>query len=85
MHTGCLPILTTASKRFSLTRPRCSSKCSPPFAVIGDLGMSLIKLANYEEAEGTRAGPYTDFGADARGIATESRRIGTVGSGVAHF
>ncbi|KFM26659.1 hypothetical protein F751_6616 [Auxenochlorella protothecoides] len=39
--------------------------------------MSLIKLANYEEAEGTRAGPYTDFGADARGIATESRRIGT--------
>ncbi|KAL6784266.1 VPS5B [Auxenochlorella protothecoides x Auxenochlorella symbiontica] len=46
-------------------------------AVMGDLGMSLIKLANYEEAEGTRAGPYTDFGADARGIATESRRIGT--------
>lgn len=55
-----------------------TDRASPLRAVMGDFGMSLMKLANFEEAEGTRAGTYTDFGADARAIATESRRIGTV-------
>lgn len=43
--------------------------------------MSLIKMANYEEAEGTKAGSYNDFGAGARAMATEARRFGTVSSG----
>lgn len=43
---------------------------------MGDLGMSLIKLANYEEQEGGKCGQYTDIGLEARAIATDSRRIG---------
>lgn len=38
--------------------------------------MSLIKLANFEEQEGSKCGQYSDVGLEARAIAADSRRVG---------
>lgn len=46
-------------------------------AATGDLGLALIRLAKYEDEEGGRAaGPYTAFGAAAKGVAGDARRVG---------
>jgi sorting nexin-1/2 len=44
--------------------------------VIGDLGLSLVRLGKYEDEEGSKCGEYTELGAGARAIGTEARRVG---------
>jgi sorting nexin-1/2 len=44
--------------------------------VVGDLGLSLIRLGKYEDEEGSRCGAYTSLGSSARAIATDARRLG---------
>ena len=45
--------------------------------MLGDLGLSLIRVAKYEDEEGTaKCGQYTDMGAGARSVAADSRRVG---------
>lgn len=48
-------------------------------AVVGDLGLSLIKLAKFEEDSAAATGPYTDVGAAARRAAADDRTVGLVG------
>lgn len=42
-------------------RARCRWR-GPLHAVMGDLGLSLVKLAKYEEEEGGKCGQYTELG-----------------------
>jgi hypothetical protein len=44
---------------------------------MGDLGLSLLKLARYEGEEGAKCGQYTDLGVGARAVATDAQRVGT--------
>lgn len=46
--------------------------------VLGDLGLSLVKLAKYEDEEGSANGSYTDQGAAAKQISADARRVGMV-------
>lgn len=45
-------------------------------AVMGDLGLSLVKLGKYEEEEGGKCGQYTEMGVGARSVAADARREG---------
>lgn len=46
--------------------------------VLGDLGLSLVKLAKFEDETGSRTGTYTEAGAAAKLISSDTRRIGMV-------
>ncbi|KAL4859717.1 5'-3' exoribonuclease 2 [Chlorella vulgaris] len=46
-------------------------------AVMGDLGLSLVKLGRYEDEEGSKCGQYSDLGVGARAVATDAKRVGT--------
>lgn len=43
--------------------------------VVGDVGMSLMRVSKYEDEEGGRCGGYSDVGSGARTIAAETRHI----------
>lgn len=43
-----------------------AAACGPFLAVVGDLGLSLVKLAKYEEEEGGKCGQYTELGGGRR-------------------
>eukprot|EP00887_Chlorella_sp_A99_P004757 scaffold4.g4757.t1 len=45
-------------------------------AVLGDLGLSFLKVAKYEDEEGSKLGPYSELGVGARLVATDARRLG---------
>ncbi|PSC68192.1 sorting nexin 2A [Micractinium conductrix] len=45
-------------------------------AVIGDLGLSLVKLGKFEEEEGAKCGRYTELGVGAAAVAADARRAG---------
>lgn len=45
-------------------------------AVLGDLGLSLVKLGKYEDEEGSKCGQYSELGVGARSIAADARRVG---------
>ncbi|KAL4447991.1 hypothetical protein ABPG75_005210 [Micractinium tetrahymenae] len=45
-------------------------------AVMGDLGLSFVKLAKYEEEEGGKCGQYTELGVGARAVAASTHRVG---------
>ncbi|EFN57618.1 hypothetical protein CHLNCDRAFT_142705 [Chlorella variabilis] len=45
-------------------------------AVMGDLGLSLMKLAKYEDEEGSKCGQYSDLGVGARAVGADARRVG---------
>ena len=47
--------------------------------VLGDLGLSFVKLAKYEDEEGSKLGAYTPLGAGARAGANDARRVGVNG------
>lgn len=44
--------------------------------VLGDIGLSFIKVAKFEDEDGLRCGQYTESGAACKSIAMDSRRIG---------
>jgi len=44
--------------------------------VLGDIGLSFIKVAKFEDEDGLRCGQYTDSGEACKCIAADSRRIG---------
>jgi len=44
--------------------------------VLGDIGLSFIKVAKFEDEDGLRCGQYTQSGAASKAIAADSRRIG---------
>mmetsp|Transcript_17683 Transcript_17683/g.49470 ORF Transcript_17683/g.49470 Transcript_17683/m.49470 type:complete len:564 (-) Transcript_17683:1848-3539(-) len=44
--------------------------------VLGDIGLSFIKVAKFEDEDGLRCGQYTESGAACKSIASDSRRIG---------
>lgn len=44
--------------------------------VLGDLGLSFIKLAKFEDEDGGQTGVYTDAGAAAKHLSADSRRVG---------
>jgi len=46
------------------------------FSVMGDLGLSLVKLAKYEDEEGSKCGQYSELGVGARSVAADARRLG---------
>ncbi len=43
---------------------------------MGDLGLSFVKLAKYEDEEGSKCGQYSDLGVGARSVAADARRVG---------
>ncbi|PRW57356.1 sorting nexin 2B [Chlorella sorokiniana] len=45
-------------------------------AVMGDFGLSLVKLAKFEDEEGTKCGQYSELGVGARAVANDARRVG---------
>ncbi len=47
-------------------------------AVTGDLGLSAIKLAKFEDADGSRCGAYTDSTMASKSISADSKRVGMV-------
>jgi len=44
--------------------------------VLGDIGLSLIKVAKFEDEDGLRCGQYTESGTASKVVAADSRRIG---------
>lgn len=52
--------------------------------MLGDLGLGLIKLAKFEDEAGAACGPYSDWGAAAKTMAADTRRVGMVGGGCVH-
>ncbi|KAK9805542.1 hypothetical protein WJX72_004051 [[Myrmecia] bisecta] len=44
--------------------------------VLGDLGLSLIKIAKFEEEEGTKCGQYTESAAHSKTISADAKRFG---------
>jgi len=44
--------------------------------VTGDLGLALVRLAKYEDEEGSKCGEYTEIGAGAKRIGADARRVG---------
>ena len=52
----------------------CHSLCS----VLGDVGLALIAMAEFEDEEGAKTGSYTDSSAAAKDITADSRRVGMV-------
>ena len=47
-------------------------------SVTGDLGLSAIALAKFEDADGAQAGAYTDSAMASRTISADSKRVGMV-------
>lgn len=59
-----------------LTQTRHTTLPSP--AVLGDLGLGLIKLAKFEDETGATCGQYSDWGAACKTMAADTRRVGMV-------
>ena len=54
-------------------------ECEDTGAVLGDLGLALIRLAKFEEEEGAaKCGTYSELGVGARAVAADARRAGMV-------
>lgn len=47
-------------------------------SVTGDLGLSAIKLAKFEDTGGSRCGAYTDSAMASKSISADSKRVGMV-------
>ena len=47
--------------------------------VLGDLGMSLIRVGKFESEDGTSCGAYSASAAASRSIAADTTRVGKVG------
>lgn len=57
---------------------RLVSKFEQLGSVIGDLGLSAIKLAKFEDTDGSRCGAYTDSSMASKAISADSKRVGMV-------
>ena len=57
---------------------RLVSKFEELGAVTGDLGLSAIKLAKFEDSDGSRCGTYTDSAMASKNISADSKRVGMV-------
>lgn len=44
--------------------------------VLGDLGLSFIKIAKFEDEDGSKTGVYTDSGAASKQLSADTRRLG---------
>lgn len=55
---------------------RLVSKFEELGAVTGDLGLSAIKLAKFEDSDGSRCGTYTDSAMASKNISADSKRVG---------
>lgn len=57
---------------------RLVSKFEELGSVTGDLGLSAIALAKFEDADGTQCGAYTDSAMASRTISADAKRVGMV-------
>ena len=57
---------------------RLVSKFEEMGAVTGDLGLSALALAKFEDTGGSSCGSYTDSAMASKNISADTRRIGTV-------
>ena len=57
---------------------RLVSKFEESGSVTGDLGLSAIKLAKFEDTDGSRCGAYTDSATASKSISADSKRVGMV-------
>ena len=57
---------------------RLVSKFEELGAVTGDLGLSAVALAKFEDSDGTQCGAYTDSAMASRTISADAKRVGTV-------
>ncbi|DBA90824.1 hypothetical protein WJX77_010125 [Trebouxia sp. C0004] len=55
---------------------RLVSKFEELGSVTGDLGLSAIKLAKFEDTDGSRCGAYTDSATASKSISADSKRVG---------
>lgn len=46
--------------------------------VLGDLGLSMMRLSKYEETDGSRCAHYSDTGAACRSMALDFRFVAAV-------
>lgn len=66
---------------FCLTQAeRLVSKFEELGAVTGDLGLSAVALAKFEDTDGTQCGAYTDSAMASRTISADAKRVGMVSS-----
>ncbi|KAK3262372.1 hypothetical protein CYMTET_28769, partial [Cymbomonas tetramitiformis] len=74
-----MPVLLELEKGLSEASRRAEQLVEKQQAhgdVAGELGMALIKLGNFEDAEGNRRGQYSESGAVLLDVAKEEQRIG---------
>lgn len=68
-YSECLVAASTTSERLVRESERLS-------IVMGDIGLSLIRMAKYEDDHGSPTGRYSPFAATTRAMAEVSRRCG---------
>lgn len=54
------------------------SKFEEVGAVTGDLGLSTLKLAKFEDTDGSNCGSYTDSAMASKNISADTKRVGSV-------
>lgn len=57
---------------------RLVSKFEEMGAVTGDLGLSTLALAKFEDTDGSSCGTYTDSAMASKNISADTKRIGSV-------
>ena len=62
----------------SIQAERLVSKFEELGAVTGDLGLSAVALAKFEDTDGTQCGAYTDSAMASRTISADAKRVGMV-------
>lgn len=75
---ACLPCPRLRLSRRGSHSLACPSNLLSPLLppVMGDLGLSLVKLAKYEDEEGSKCGQYSELGVGARAVGADARRVG---------
>ena len=54
------------------------SKFEQMGAVTGDLGLSTLALAKFEDTDGSSCGTYTDSAMASKNISADAKRVGSV-------
>ena len=76
--TGNPVIILLLIKLHMLQAEKLVSKFEELGSVTGDLGLSAIALAKFEDADGAQAGAYTDSAMASRTLSADSKRVGMV-------
>ena len=79
LHTCCTVFdIVEQILPLSMQAERLVSKFEELGQVTGDLGLSAIKLAKFEDTDGSTCGSYTDSAMASKTISADSKQVGKV-------